>query len=780
MKTKQILAVLSVLALAFVGLAMIPGQSDADGGITTQAELIAAIADDSVDTITLAEDIDLTSTISVERNVTINLNGHNITGHDVRAIWVKSGDLIITGEGIISSERISNLSDSSSVIRVGNGSSAVAQDFVKSDANLMIGEDVVVSADYTYTVTVFGGSTNEILDVYGSIASTAAMPALSGNGDAWNAGTVINIHEGASIVSVNSAAIYHPNDGILNVDGDVFGNSAIEIKSGELNIGPNATIVCEDAISHERCDAGTSTTGYAIAAVENNAYIGNISVTIDGGTVVGPIDVVEDSEPTDEDATIDIYSGMFTKDVSNYLAEDCLMFTEYYIDEDNGNIITYYSVGPSSTAVASVGNDVFNDFATAAMCAIMSNRLTITMLGDTTMDSSDYIPEELDVPVVLKVQGGYRITIDTLALPIGMSIDLDETQFIVNDSIAIPEGSAFNGAINFGYSNTAVLTDLVAGTDGFIMSKGSIVISGNMDSGYMAIAGNAKISGDVDTNDAQILIQNGASMTIPSNSSLTGNHEIINRGSINVYGALANDVDNMGTVKVYSDAVIEGSEITGNVVEEVDVAIEPIDDMTVDAGTSIVIYLSAIPADARITVTGVDWLNIQGQRLTGTAPQTSGSHNITVTATIDGGSATEQFTITVVATEVEPTLSITPIDNISITAGGKVAISVATSIPDAVITIEGANWLTVQGHALKGTAPANAGTYTVTVKAASGNLNAQERFSINVLSAPAPVEPEQPTEDSDKKSDDHSIIIWAVAIILALVLFVRFVLIRFL
>lgn len=72
--------------------------------------------------ITLEKDVELAATREFSQDVTLNLNGHNITANDVRALWVKAGTLTIEGQGIITSVKPKNgsLEDSSSVIRVGD------------------------------------------------------------------------------------------------------------------------------------------------------------------------------------------------------------------------------------------------------------------------------------------------------------------------------------------------------------------------------------------------------------------------------------------------------------------------------------------------------------------------------------------------------------------------------------------------------------------------------------------------------------------------------------
>ncbi len=119
---------------------------------TTPADVATQLpkAEDGV--ITLEKDVELSATHEFSQDVTLNLNGHNITAKDKRALWVKAGTLTITGKGLITSVKPENgsLKDASSVIRVGD------EDSNSNAAELVLGKDVTVEAPATYGVTVFG------------------------------------------------------------------------------------------------------------------------------------------------------------------------------------------------------------------------------------------------------------------------------------------------------------------------------------------------------------------------------------------------------------------------------------------------------------------------------------------------------------------------------------------------------------------------------------------------------------------------------------------------
>lgn len=259
-------------------------------GFTSLGEAVNKAASDSV--VSLIADINVTEPILIntDKKVEINLNGKNIIGKGSRALWVKAGDVSITGTGTISSTE--GIAANSSVIRVADSSSNGVE------AKLTIGSNVVVSSDYSYAITVFGLNKGTLV-VDGTIRSKD-VPAISGNGgDSFNE-TYITIN--GSVETINENAIYHPQAGILTINGTVTGKGGIEAKSGNIIINSNGKVIANsDAVSHEKNSDGCSTQGYAIAAVNNDGYKSNVLVEIKyGAEISGKVALKHDSESLSE------------------------------------------------------------------------------------------------------------------------------------------------------------------------------------------------------------------------------------------------------------------------------------------------------------------------------------------------------------------------------------------------------------------------------------------------------------------------------------------------
>lgn len=266
--------------------------------------------------------------ISGKPDITINLNNTEITGINTRVLWVKDGKVTITGTGTISAT--DGIDAGSSVIRV---SDKVAN---SKNAEVIIGSNVTVASKASYGITVFGKNTGK-LTVDGTV-KTVNAPAISGNGSADLASTTITIN--GTVVSTNNNAIYHPQAGNLTITGKVIGYGGIEAKAGTTTVSVSGDAWIEatsDVVNSKENNNGCSTSGYAIAAVNNNNYKGNATVTISGGTVVGKMAVISDNPLEDEakSASITVKGGKFTDDPVGF-------YSIIYKAEYDGS---YYNVG---------------------------------------------------------------------------------------------------------------------------------------------------------------------------------------------------------------------------------------------------------------------------------------------------------------------------------------------------------------------------------------------------------------------------------------------------
>lgn len=282
------------------------------------------------DTITLLDDVTVSSKIAIaEKSITIDLNGHTITGqqtrddgtYGVRVFNVNNGaELLLTGKGVVTTLDANGeyFPDNDAIIVVDSNPTGD----IKGNAKLIIDEDVKVIAPASYGVTIFGCNNENAkptIVVRGEV--TAEASALSGNGT-YSVVDII-VEDTAKLTSTESPCIYFPANGNLTINGgSITGVGGIEVKAGTtvVSISGDPYITATGTPSHEANGNGNSSVGYAIAAVENDGYGGNASVTIKNGHYHGPIGVLIDNE-TERHSMISISGGYFTEDPSEYCVE---------------------------------------------------------------------------------------------------------------------------------------------------------------------------------------------------------------------------------------------------------------------------------------------------------------------------------------------------------------------------------------------------------------------------------------------------------------------------
>lgn len=196
---------------------------------------------------------------------------------------------MLSGKGTIAIAEKGSIASNSSVIRVGDGSTANNETKLKN-VSLTIGKDITVSSDFTYGVTVFGSLTKESLIVDGTV-KTKDVPAISGNGhiNYRNAETTIVIN--GTVIATEENAIYHPQKGTLTINGIVEGKGGIEMKAGSLVLSDSCVVkATATSPTHKASSNGCSTSGYAIVLVYNKDYAGEAELKgVQKGTIIGEV-----------------------------------------------------------------------------------------------------------------------------------------------------------------------------------------------------------------------------------------------------------------------------------------------------------------------------------------------------------------------------------------------------------------------------------------------------------------------------------------------------------
>ena len=581
-------------------------------------------------TITLLDDISLSSTVTVNKKVTIDLNQKTLTGTDKYILNIGANGNVTIMNGSI------NVSDSGSAITA-YGTLALndvditgkATDYsllyVNQNANVTIDKDTTITAtDATSSApypTIFisgqdsdGNTYDPTLNIYGTV-SAAKAPAIQGNGT--DRGTShINIYDGALIKS-NKLAIYLPQICDVNITGGtVTGYCGIGIKSGTLNIsGGTVQGVANDNVigdQHSQTN-GISYDGSAIMIDSYIGYAGNVTINISdnakieslhstaireigndnsqtnmvalnitGGEITGAdgSDAVLVRETTAP--TVAISGGTFTTAVPEDYCADGFIPTQ---NEDG----TYgVKVG---TYVAETGGVKFESLEEAINAATRGK--TVTMLTDTRENVT------ISKNLILDLNG---FTINGGQVKGKATVMIDNARVTIMDSSAGQTGTIMreDTAENSGDSSYYVID--IQGKNGFLKFTGGNVKN---DSGIVGVKGASLVRlGDDNVRDANpVLTITGGTFTQDNFIAIK-----VDYGTLHLLGGVVNSA-NSYAVENWRTANIKGGTVNGTVASWVystgaASSTIKISGGTVNGNVASVNYDSAADKQARIFVTG--------------------------------------------------------------------------------------------------------------------------------------------------------------------------------
>ena len=147
---------------------------------------------------------------------------------------------------------------------------------------------------------------------------------ISGNGTRHGTEVVIN---GGAITAANTGegtAIYHPQDGLLTVNGGtVSAPTGIEMRSGTLTVNAGAIKSTVSTFDEKGNGSGTTMTGVAVA-VSQHVTDKDLKVVINGGTLTGPYALYEkDLQNETGTKALEIKDGIFEGQV---YSKNCTAF----------------------------------------------------------------------------------------------------------------------------------------------------------------------------------------------------------------------------------------------------------------------------------------------------------------------------------------------------------------------------------------------------------------------------------------------------------------------
>lgn len=357
-------------------------------GTTTYGTLEAAItAASNGDTIALLKDTNVPASISIDKKITIDLRGNNVSlPEDSRSdlfILNSGADLTIKSSGNANGTVSVPTTNVGSVVNLQSNSTFTLEsgklvgDYTVF-AGKVTGTKIIVnggSIEGKYGITAYGtGTLNDVAITVndGEIKSTQSQSAITTNGSDGMGGVNLTIN-GGRIISENNLAVYLPgiNGKTTVTNGTITGNTAIELRAGDLIVSGGSITGTGHPVSVNPNGSGSTTDGVGISVAQHTTKR-NTNLTISGGTISG-FSAIYESNPQSNSAedltrvtlnitggnfaainggTLSVYSedktgfitgGYFTTDPTAYLAQD-----KGLVDSD---LAGYYKVGDSTVNV---------------------------------------------------------------------------------------------------------------------------------------------------------------------------------------------------------------------------------------------------------------------------------------------------------------------------------------------------------------------------------------------------------------------------------------------
>lgn len=281
------------------GTTLVRGVAEYNG--TKYETLQAAIAAAESGTVRLLTDIAQDSSLVINKNITLDLNGKTVTNSADPMLTVKSSANAAVKNGVI--ETAANAGavrarENSKLILEGVTitGKATTKDCpllsIEDDAEVTVagGSTLSVQASLTDTTqpAIFIGSSNAadtpVVNIYGRVEGTSGRYLISGNGS-YPATTYINIYDGA-VVKSEKLAMYLPQPCVVNITGGtVEGYCGIGIKSGTLNISGGQVLgTANDSDLSDEDSRGDCMVndGSAIVIDSNTGCTGDVNISISG------------------------------------------------------------------------------------------------------------------------------------------------------------------------------------------------------------------------------------------------------------------------------------------------------------------------------------------------------------------------------------------------------------------------------------------------------------------------------------------------------------------
>lgn len=308
----------------------------------TLADAVAAAKADEATTITLLKDVELPSYIYIKdkKNITLDLNGKNITRTGNGVFYVGNAKLRVTGTGTIFENQRNGFAPI-----IAKGSPNDVADYT----TITIDENVTLKGDYAgiFVDTDTAGKNSYhnyglVINMKGSIDLTAIDGGVSAYGvyvqglNKITSGNVMQINLDGVTINTGDEAIYAAGYAKWNVKNCTFNaeNAAIEVRAGDMTIDGGVYTAMASEFKCEANGNGSTTQGAALAIMQHTTKL-PISVYVKNGVFHSAAAVAEKNiQKNDPKPNVDlqIADGQFNGVV---VADDVLNFISggYYTSD---------------------------------------------------------------------------------------------------------------------------------------------------------------------------------------------------------------------------------------------------------------------------------------------------------------------------------------------------------------------------------------------------------------------------------------------------------------
>ena len=293
MKTRKLLAILIAAVMVFALLPASVFAADATAG--TEAELATAITNAvSGNTITLTADITATETITIDKTLTLNLDGHKLSTADVTdttnsksVLKITSGTVTIKGTGTVVPGKTINSGSYNEML-----SSAI---IVQGDAGLTVQDGAVVQGGEAVNSQNGGHAillwTTGTLNVTNStiLGGDCVKDSAAASGNYTNDGTAgmaIYVFMKNPTININGSTVKGGNGLISGYDHAYISNGLNQAAGGAAIDSLNSTFTC-------------NITGSTVRGGNSAIYNAGDAINVGGGTFTITNSTVEGGDVTD-------------------------------------------------------------------------------------------------------------------------------------------------------------------------------------------------------------------------------------------------------------------------------------------------------------------------------------------------------------------------------------------------------------------------------------------------------------------------------------------------